>query len=128
MGTVIAGGLMAVVSIYFLFSGKWVVGFRRGMDWRPDFTIIRELFRFGIPTGLQGVAMNVGGVMLLAYIGSLPQSGEAQAAYVIPNAGIGPHPGMRMTFRVMLSAVSMMPRRSGVCASPAERSAPPTMK
>ena len=83
MGTVIAGGLMAVVSIYLLFAGKWVVGFHRAMDWRPDFGIIRELFRFGIPTGLQGVAMNVGGVMLLAYIGSLPQSGEAQAAYVI---------------------------------------------
>ena len=84
MGTVIAGGLMAVVSIYLLFAGKWVVGFHRAMDWRPDFTIIRELFRFGIPTGLQGVAaMNTGGVMLLAYIGSLPQSGEAQAAYVI---------------------------------------------
>ena len=80
MGTVIAGGLMAVVSIYLLFAGKWVVGFHRAMDWRPDFGIIRELFRFGIPTGLQGVAMNVGGVMLLAYIGSLPQSGEAQAA------------------------------------------------
>jgi putative MATE family efflux protein len=83
MGTVIAGGVMAAVSIYLLFAGKWVVGFRRGMDWRPDFRIIRELFRFGIPTGLQGVAMNVGGVMLLAFIGSLPQSGEAQAAYVI---------------------------------------------
>jgi Na+-driven multidrug efflux pump len=83
MGTVIAGGLMAFVSIYLLFAGKWVVGFRRGMSWRPDFAIIRELFRFGIPTGLQGVAMNAGGVMLLAYIGSLPQSGEAQAAYVI---------------------------------------------
>ena len=83
MGTVIAGALMAVVYVYFLFSGKWVVAFRRGMNWRPDFGIIRELFRFGIPTGLQGVAMNVGGVMLLAYIGSLPQSGEAQAAYVI---------------------------------------------
>ncbi len=83
MGTVIAGGVMAIYSIYRLFAGKWVVGFRRGMSWRPDFTIIRELFRFGIPTGLQGVAMNVGGVMLLAYIGSLPQSGEAQAAYVI---------------------------------------------
>ena len=83
MGTVIAGGLMAAVSIYLLFTGKWVVAFRRGMDWRPDFGIIRELFRFGIPTGLQGVAMNVGGVMLLAYIGSLPQSSEAQAAYVI---------------------------------------------
>ena len=32
------------------------------------------------------------------------------AAPVVPNAGIGPHPGMRMTFSVMLSAVSMMPR------------------
>ena len=83
MGTVIAGAIMAVVAIYLLFSGRWVVGFRRGMDWRPDFGIIRELFRFGIPTGLQGVAMNVGGVMLLAFIGSLPQSSEAQAAYVI---------------------------------------------
>jgi putative MATE family efflux protein len=83
MGTVIAGGLMAAVSVYLLFAGKWVVGFRRGMDWRPDFGIIRELFRFGIPTGLQGVAMNLGGVMLLSYIGSLPRSGEAQAAYVI---------------------------------------------
>ena len=83
LGTVIAGGLMAAVSVYLLFAGKWVVGFRRGMDWRPDFGIIRELFRFGIPTGLQGVAMNAGGVMLLSYIGSLPQSGEAQAAYVI---------------------------------------------
>jgi putative MATE family efflux protein len=83
MGTVIAGGLMAAVSVYLLFAGKWVVGFRRSMDWRPDFGIIHELFRFGIPTGLQGVAMNVGGVMLLGYIGSLPQSGEAQAAYVI---------------------------------------------
>jgi putative MATE family efflux protein len=83
MGTVIAGGLMAVVSVYLLFAGKWVVAFHRGMDWRPDFKIIRELFRFGIPTGLQGVAMNAGGVMLLAFIGSLPQSGEAQAAYVI---------------------------------------------
>ncbi len=83
MGTVIAGGLIAMVSIYLLFAGKWVVGFHRAMDWRPDFVIIRELFRFGIPTGLQGVAMNVGGVMLLAYIGSLPHSGEAQAAYVI---------------------------------------------
>jgi len=83
MGTVIAGAIMAVVAIYQLFSGRWVVGFRHGMDWRPDFGIIRELFRFGLPTGLQGVAMNAGGVMLLAFIGSLPQSGEAQAAYVI---------------------------------------------
>src|SRR5690606_12771663 len=49
----------------------------------PDWQVIRALFRFGLPTGLQGIAMNVGGVMLLRFIGALPQSAEAQAAYAI---------------------------------------------
>jgi len=53
------------------------------MQWRPDWAIIRELFRFGLPTGIQGVAMNVGGVLLLAFIGSLAASAQAQAAYVV---------------------------------------------
>jgi Na+-driven multidrug efflux pump len=44
-----------------------------GRSLGPDWPIIRELFRFGLPTGIQGVAMNVGGVLLLAFIGSLPQ-------------------------------------------------------
>ena len=44
---------------------------RRTMSWRPDFTVIRSLFRFGLPAGIQGVAMNVAGVMLLRFIGSL---------------------------------------------------------
>ena len=38
--------------------------FERGMDRRPDFAIIRSLFRFGLPTGVQGIAMNVAGVLL----------------------------------------------------------------
>ena len=83
LGTVIAGGVLTVVAVVLLFSGRLVVGFHRGMNWRPDFKIIRELFRFGLPTGLQGVAMNAAGVMLLGFIGSLPQSGQAQAAFVI---------------------------------------------
>src|SRR6267154_1825567 len=53
------------------------------MSWRPDWAIIRELFRFGLPTGVQGIAMNVAGVLLLRFIGSLPQSAEAQAAYAV---------------------------------------------
>jgi Na+-driven multidrug efflux pump len=53
------------------------------MSWRPDWAIIRSLFRFGLPTGVQGIAMNVAGVLLLRFIGSLPQSAEAQAAYAI---------------------------------------------
>ena len=42
-----------------------------------------SLFRFGLPTGVQGIAMNVGGVLLLRFIGSLEQSAAAQAAYAI---------------------------------------------
>jgi Na+-driven multidrug efflux pump len=45
--------------------------------------VIRALFRFGLPTGVQGIAMNLAGVMLLRYIGGLEQSAAAQAAYAI---------------------------------------------
>jgi len=83
MGTVLAGGIVAAYAIYHLFKGDWVVSFHRGDGWKPDFHIIRALFRFGLPTGFQGVAMNIGGVILLRFIGSLPASGQAQAAYAI---------------------------------------------
>ena len=53
------------------------------MDWRPDWSVIRALFRFGLPTGLQGIAMNVAGVLMLRFIGSLAQSAQAQAAYAV---------------------------------------------
>lgn len=83
MGTVMAGGVLSVVVFYQLFSGHWVVVLHRGMNWKPDWAIIRSLFRFGIPTGLQGVAMNAAGVMLLRFIGSLERSAEAQAAFAV---------------------------------------------
>ncbi len=83
MGTVIAGGLVSVYALAKLFGGTWVVAFHRGMNWRPDWEIIAQLFRFGLPTGIQGVAMNVGGVFLLAFVGSLAVSAQAQAAYVV---------------------------------------------
>jgi putative MATE family efflux protein len=83
MGTVIAMGLVAVYSIERLWTGSWVVRFPPNTSFQPDWDIIRALFRFGLPTGIQGVAMNVGGVLLLAFIGSLPQSAQAQAAYTI---------------------------------------------
>lgn len=83
MGTVIAGGVVSLIVLWLLVSGRAVVGFRGLTSWRPDLGIIRELFRFGLPTGIQGVAMNLGGVFLLRFIGSLQQSAEAQAAYAV---------------------------------------------
>ena len=53
------------------------------MGWRPDAAVIRSLFRFGLPTGFQGIAMNVGGIVLLGYVGSLELSAEAQAVFAV---------------------------------------------
>ncbi|HEX6069298.1 MAG TPA: MATE family efflux transporter [Longimicrobiaceae bacterium] len=83
MGTVIASGLVALYSLVKLTTGGWVVAFPRGNGWGPDWAIIRALFRFGLPTGIQGIAMNVGGVLMLAFIGSLAQSAAAQAAFAV---------------------------------------------
>jgi putative MATE family efflux protein len=83
MGTVLSGALVSGLGVYLLFSGGLVVRWHRGMRWRPDWSIIRALFRFGLPTGLQGIAMNVAGVLLLRFIGSLEQSAQAQAAFAV---------------------------------------------
>jgi len=83
LGTVIASSTVSAYALYQLMKGRLVIKLSRHADWRPDFTIIRSLFRFGLPTGVQGIAMNIAGVMLLRFIGSLEQSAEAQGAYAI---------------------------------------------
>jgi putative MATE family efflux protein len=83
MGTVMASALVGAYSLWKLWRGGWVVSFPRDHGWGPDWTIIRSLFRFGLPTGIQGIAMNVGGVLMLGFVGSLEQSAPAQAAFAI---------------------------------------------
>jgi putative MATE family efflux protein len=83
MGTVIASGLLAVYSLWKLWSGGWVVSFPRRHSFGPDWGIIKALFRFGLPAGIQGIAMNVGGVFMLAFIGSVAHSAAAQAAFAV---------------------------------------------
>jgi len=83
MGTVLASITAAIVGMSLLFRGGCVIQFTRSMSLKPDVTIIRSLFAFGLPTGFQGIAMNLAGVMLLRFIGSLEHSAEAQAAYTV---------------------------------------------
>ncbi len=83
MGTVIASGLVALYALVKLWRGGWVVSFPRGHRFGADWSIIRALFRFGLPAGIQGIAMNIGGVLMLAFIGSLAQSAAAQAAFAV---------------------------------------------
>src|SRR5678815_2537701 len=85
MGTCIASGSIAVYALSRLWTGAWVVSIPRadGHGFGPDWTIIKSIFKFGLPTGIQGIAMNIGGVFMLAFIGSLAQSAAAQAAFAV---------------------------------------------
>jgi putative MATE family efflux protein len=83
MGTVIASSLVALYALLKLWRGGWVVSFPRGNGFGPDWSIIKSLFKFGLPAGIQGIAMNIGGVFMLAFIGSLAESAAAQAAFAI---------------------------------------------
>jgi MATE family, multidrug efflux pump len=83
LGTIASSTTVAIYGLWKITRPDAVIHFERGMDKRPDFTIIRSLFRFGLPTGVQGIAMNIGGVLLLRFIGSLQHSAAAQAAYAV---------------------------------------------
>ncbi|MBP7776437.1 MAG: MATE family efflux transporter [Acidobacteria bacterium] len=83
MGTAMASALVSSYALWLLFNHKLVVHFSRETCTKPDWTVIRSLFKFGLPTGVQGIAMNVAGVLLLRFIGSLEHSAAAQAAFTI---------------------------------------------
>jgi putative MATE family efflux protein len=83
MGTVTASAIVSGYALFRLWRGGWAVSFPRPGPYGPDWAIIRALFRFGLPTGIQGIAMNIGGVLMLSFIGSLPQSAPAQAAFAV---------------------------------------------
>ena len=83
IGTAIASLVTGGLFIWLLFSNRLVIHFSGSMSFRPDWDIIRSLFRFGLPAGFQGIVMNLGGLLMLRFIGSLPQSAEAQAVYAV---------------------------------------------
>ena len=83
MGICIASGLIAIFALAKLWRGDWVISIPRGGGYGPNWSIIRQIFKFGLPTGIQGIAMNVGGVFMLSFIGSLAQSAAAQAAFSV---------------------------------------------
>jgi putative MATE family efflux protein len=83
LGTIASSTIVTVYGVRRLFTPGSVIRFHRHMDTAPDFGVIRALFRFGLPTGIQGIAMNIAGVMLLRFIGSLEHSAAAQAAYAV---------------------------------------------
>lgn len=83
LGTIASSTVVSIYGVRMLFAPRSVIQFHRGMEFRPDWTIVRSLFRFGLPTGVQGIAMNIAGLLLLRFIGSLQHSAASQAAYAV---------------------------------------------
>lgn len=83
IGTCISSAIVASYALWKLWHGGWVVSFPKNGSLKPDWPIIKSLFKFGLPTGIQGIAMNVGGVLMLSFIGSLRESAAAQAAFAV---------------------------------------------
>lgn len=82
MGTCIAAGGIGVFSLWRLIRGGWVVSFPKS-GYAPDWSVIRKLFKFGLPAGIQGIAMNLGGVLMYGFMGSLAQGEATQAVYAV---------------------------------------------
>ena len=72
-----------MVGVWLLFGNRSVIRLSTRMTGVPTGRSSGPLFRFGLPAGFQGVAMNIAGVLLLRYIGSLDHSAAAQAAYAV---------------------------------------------
>jgi Na+-driven multidrug efflux pump len=83
LGTVIAPLVTVGIALYLIFRHKTIIQPPERFTLIPDLEVIRLVARIGLPTGIQGVLLNLGGVLLLKYIGMLPFSAAAQAAYTI---------------------------------------------
>lgn len=70
-------------AIYIIATGKSIIGVPEKLSFAPDWPLLREVARVGMPTGVQGVLLNVAGVFLLRFIGRLDNATEAYAAYTI---------------------------------------------
>lgn len=83
LGTVLAASVSCIIGIYLIYSRRMLIQPPTHFHILPNLRLLRSIARIGIPTGIQGVLLNVAGVLLLRYISELPDSAAAQAAYTI---------------------------------------------
>jgi len=66
IATVFTEGLAAVIGLIVLFSGKYGITLRR-QDFKPDFGLIKKLFKLGFPVSIEESTRGFGMIMM-AYI------------------------------------------------------------
>ncbi len=83
LATCIAPLVSVVIALLLILRGKTIIRLPKRLNLVPDFAVLRAVARIGLPTGVQGVLLNVGGVILLRYIGALENGAAAQAVFAI---------------------------------------------
>ena len=85
LGTVLAPVFSVVLSITLVLRRKMILQPPKDFHLIPDMSVMKVVARIGLPTGTQGVLLNIGGVLLLRFLGAMDDSisAAAQAAYTI---------------------------------------------
>jgi putative MATE family efflux protein len=83
LGTVLAPVFSCATGLYLIYSRRMIIQPPEKFHLIPDLRLLRVMTKIGVPTGIQGVLLNIGGVVLVWYISSLQHSAAAQAAYTI---------------------------------------------
>jgi len=83
MGIVLSSSLSVCIAIALILKGKTVIQPPKRYTLIPDFSILRAIVKIGLPTGVQGVLLNIGGVFVMMYISKLEDSTAALAAYTL---------------------------------------------
>lgn len=82
IGTCTAPLVTVLVALSLIARGKTILQPPKRFS-LPEPGVLMTVARIGIPTGFQALLLNLGGAMLVRFIGSLEHSGAAQAAYSI---------------------------------------------
>jgi putative MATE family efflux protein len=83
IGTVLAPVVSVFIALRLIFRRRMILHPPAKYTLIPDFRVLGVITRIGLPTGTQAVLLNLGGVFLFRYIGSMDHSAAAQAAYTI---------------------------------------------
>ena len=80
LGTVFATSVSVILAVSLILRRRTLIQPPPRFSLIPELAVLRVVARIGIPTGVQGVLLNLGGVFLLRFIGKVEHSAAAQAA------------------------------------------------
>lgn len=85
IGTVLAPLFTVAISVTLVLRRKMVLQPPAQIRLWPDLSVIKVVARIGIPTGIQAVLLNIGGFLVLVFLGRMSHdiSAPAMAAYTI---------------------------------------------